>query len=245
MPKINKLSLVYISLTVLISLTLCPAALARTSTSTELDVAGWALKGGVFSFLNNLQHQIRYLVTWNPRVKTKMELTKAEESLAVAQTALRQIEQGLENQEKFEEALGTYYEQMSSAFGLLRCQAPELDLILSFLRLLLDVFLDLLFGQAWADTSDEVALNPHLAAPILAFQPRIALKQHFRANALENLGGSGRSNPRRGAERQVDMVRKNLNLADGHVILCRNLSQKLLDFSLRLRVHENTLAVLG
>src|SRR3989338_8490489 len=81
---------------------------------------------------------------------------------------------------------------MSSAFGLLRCQAPELDLILSFLRLLLDVFLDLLFGQAWADTSDEVALNPHLAAPILAFQPRIALKQHFRANALENLGGSGR-----------------------------------------------------
>ena len=41
-----------------------------------------------------------------------MELTKAEESLAVAQTALRQIEQGLENQEKFEEALGTYYEQM-------------------------------------------------------------------------------------------------------------------------------------
>ena len=48
MPKINKLSLVYISLTVLISLTLCPAALARTSTSTELDVAGWALKGGVF-----------------------------------------------------------------------------------------------------------------------------------------------------------------------------------------------------
>ena len=42
-----------------------------------------------------------------------MELTKAEESLTVAQTALRQIEQGPENQEKFNKALRTYDEKMS------------------------------------------------------------------------------------------------------------------------------------
>ena len=113
MAKTSKIQVSVIIVILLFSIIITPSALAQGSLSNNLEVNSWALKGGVFSFLNNLQHKVRYLVTWNPRVQTKMNLTKANESLAVAQAELAKEVQSPEVKEKFNQAIEQYNSEMT------------------------------------------------------------------------------------------------------------------------------------
>ena len=114
MAQTSKLKAISLNVILLACLFIAPLTThAQNTSSADLNVSSWALKGGVFSFLNNLQHKVRYLVTWNPNVQTKMNITKANESLAVAQLELAKTDQSPETQQKFQEALDTYNNEMS------------------------------------------------------------------------------------------------------------------------------------
>lgn len=82
-------------------------------TAADLHVSSWATKGGIYKFLNDLQHTVRYLVTWNPLVQTKMNLTKANESLIVAKSELAKSQEDPETLKNFEKAMNRYNKEMA------------------------------------------------------------------------------------------------------------------------------------
>jgi len=117
MTKQTKITLLLITI-LITGLTLSSKSLAQENANIsltlapDLEVSSWATKAGIPKFLNNLQYTIRYLVTWNPLVKTKMELTKANESLIIAQQELLQSQLDAKNLANFEKAINRYQQEM-------------------------------------------------------------------------------------------------------------------------------------
>lgn len=79
----------------------------------------------------------------------------------------------------------------------------------------------------------------------MLFKPGKFLEQQLGADRLEDLGGSGRSNPRRGAEAEVDMVRQAFNLSHSHIVMARCGSEQFSDSVFGFWVLENMLAIFG
>ena len=114
---------------------------------------------------------------------------------------------------------------------------------LDFLGLLSHVSVNLLFGQSLTYASDKIPCRPHFTAPILVFQPGKLFEKQGSWHPFQYLHNTCDSNPRRGRDREMDVVRETVCLAEFYVIVARNGSENVFYFFLDMWFSKYVLSV--
>lgn len=78
----------------------------------NLPASSWVTKGGMYSFLYNLQYALRDAVTWNPHVNNKLSLMMANNSLAVAEKNLAESQSDPLALKEFEKSINRYQREI-------------------------------------------------------------------------------------------------------------------------------------